>query len=283
MRKFTAAVSAFALVASMTSAPAFAAVPVQAGTQSEIDSQCELDLPLDTNNITYTTEALITGESSGAPVEVAGSREEVPDSRTPSGTITGATGVDASESTQLVRHGKSPNIFATDVRAASVTYSNSEYDFTADYETTTTFSYVCQVTQHARTGSYVHNGTPGVNDCDAKTASTTNTNWGDDWGNCLWIEGQSVDSAASQFNTNHTIDQVDTEFDVPGHETSGGPYTFFESDALFDAVVCISPGSKGGTWRAQNNYGGLGGACSTATFNATAPGTAIPSASLPAV
>jgi hypothetical protein len=32
------------------------------------------------------------------------------------------------------------------------------------------------------------------------------------------------------------------------------------------ALACISPGSKGGTWRAKEYY--TGGNCSTATFNA---------------
>ncbi|MGN3974976.1 hypothetical protein [Tsuneonella sp. SYSU-LHT278] len=204
-------------------------------------------------------------------------------------------GPDASQSTQLRRNGKSPNIFATDVRASSETWSNNSVEYNIDGTVTTTFTYQCDVTEHewtpptpARFTYKLKPGSPANDDCSRFDDDFDHPNYGQARGNC--VVDTTIPGAPGFFTLDDLglvgafapIEQTsDPETYGPFLDPNAGPHTYFDTNALGHAVVCISPGSKGGEWRAQNGYGGLGGACSTATFNGIPPGTPIPSNSLP--
>lgn len=72
-----------------------------------------------------------------------------------------------------------------------------------------------------------------------------------------------------------SLDEISAGPDEYDHDST--PYVTNVTTPNVEAVVCISPGSKGGTWKRQNGYGGE---CSTALYNSLNPG-GTPSASLP--
>ncbi|HEY8434961.1 MAG TPA: hypothetical protein VIK68_10170 [Sphingomicrobium sp.] len=244
-----------------------------------------------TDGITYTVVGSFTGQSSVYGAEVSGTRVEIPGTRqiAPGAHVLSFTNVDASGATHLSRNGQSPNIFATDAVAHTVTYDNSTYDFNATYNITTTFSYACDVTQHIpATPSTTRLETQG--ECADRVAHDPDLGPHVNPGQyCLILSNRQMitvpgtpaqDNADPQDSSTGTLDQAGT---ASGQDTelNGGPYTFQNQSLQVSAVVCNSPGSKGGTWRAQNGYLGLGGACSTATFLSLPPNTGIPSVSLP--
>ena len=233
------------------------------------------------------------GQSSAYGDEVPGTRTETPGSRqiAPGALVVSFSNVDASGASHLSRNGLSPNIFATDAVAHTVTYDNSTYAFTATYNITTTFSYSCDVTQHiaAVPGS---TGLETEGDCASRVAQDPELGPHVNPGlYCLDLSHRltvttpgtpAQDNADPEDSTTGTVDQAGT---ASGGDTelNGGLYTFQNQSLQVSAVVCNSPGSKAGSWRAQNSYAGAGGACSTATFMSLAPNTGIPSVSLPTV
>lgn len=307
MKKYIALAAACATALTpVLSVPSFAAgVPAAASGATTATAQgvCDADVGALLPAGDWTTH-LAFGSSPTAtdPVEVGGTRAETPGTRAPDLTsaVLSFSDVTAAGATQLTRNGQSPNIFAKDAIARTVTYANSSYQFTAQYTTTTTFSYTCEMTQkvaHTVTIPGVPAGpvegyytNPGGGDCHG--IDNTNPHWGQTIGACEFHKTgdgtpaippststtYTYDRQPSS-DTSHTISQNDTA-SGNGTELNGGAYTFNNQSLKVAAVVCNSPTKNPGTWRAQNGYLGLGGACSTATF--TSLGTAtIPSNSLP--
>jgi hypothetical protein len=293
------------VVSSFISTPALAvtgSIPDQTPTDETTasrDNTCALVIvPLNANatgGVTYTVLASWTGQNSAYGTETAGDvRTEIPGTRAiaPGATVLSFTNVDASGASHLSRNGLSPNIFATDAVAHTVTYSNSTYDFTGTFNITTTFSFSCDVTEHIpAVAPSTRTETEG--ECASRIATSDDPalkppaiNPGlycmdPDHRLTITVPGTPAqDNADPQDSTTGTVDQAGTAL---GQDTelNGGPFTFNNQSLQVSAVVCISPGSKGGAWKPQNGYLGGGGTCSTATFLALPPTGSIPSVSLP--
>lgn len=280
----------------LLSVPAFAATPT-AATDTAMDTQCAADLlAAGAGDPDFVVETVVGNDTAAAPVEVAGSG--VQENWAPAGYIVSVSGVSAAGSTALTRNGKSPNIFVTDAKASSVTWSNSTYDYTANYTVTTTFQYECKITETvhhhdlvtpAVPGHHVWAGPAGANPnqgaCDAYDAAGNFQ--GENQGQCDWVDGTPAVyndyDTETVTNVAHSIDEVGDPYSDTTEGLSGGQHTFYDQNEPVAAVVCISPGKVPGTWRAQNGYDGTGvKACSTTLFNSL-PGGTIPSASLPSV
>ena len=133
--------------------PAYAITPSSATTNTET-STCAADLGsnagvlLHDGTHSFTTEVFETGQVDGAPTEVLGSRVETPGSRFGTGSAT-YSGLSIA-TVNPYRIGGSVNMFGDRV-ATQKNWANSEYDFTANFDTVTTISYTCEVTQQTET------------------------------------------------------------------------------------------------------------------------------------
>jgi hypothetical protein len=194
------------------------------------------------------------------------------------------------------RHGGSVNLFAT-VGWSAKRYAGSLVDQLVDRFETDTYNFSCQVQHWEVVGSHTE-GVPAVppegyytnpqdnSRGDCQGISPENPHWGHDIGACIWTEtapGQpattiEVDdygwadqgSAEPESLTNgpYYVDTITENFavsepSVPFIETANAPY--FQGDV----VVCINPGSKGGTWKVQNGWTNTA-QCTTSYF-LTAP------------
>jgi hypothetical protein len=290
-------------------APAFAATPSSAAT-STMASTCATDLgayasvTLHDGSPSFSTEVVETGSADGTPTEVAGTRVETPGSRFGTGT---ATYSGLSIAGNPYRTGGSVNMFGDQV-ATQKNWANSEYDFTAQYATVTTFSYECHVTQQTETyhpavfipghpvlGRYVVDPDANGNE-EAKQQSCNAANalaptaplwtapgfWGDSpHANCIFVqtaeatddvnepEYWTLDNPTDRPDLNSAHSLDETNYaDDNGHEANAGPWTQSGSWFVGKVVVCISPTKLPGTWRTQNGYAGT--KCNTTYFN-TAP------------
>jgi len=131
-------------------APAYATIDPSSTTTSAMASQCANDLGANAGVLlnfdgshAFTTEVVEIGQVDGPTTEVSGSRVETPGSRIGTGT---ATYSGLSIVGDPYRVGGSVNMFGQQ-GAMYKNWSNSEYDFIADYSTTTTISYECHVTE----------------------------------------------------------------------------------------------------------------------------------------
>ena len=266
-------------------------------TAGAITTQCNLYAG-SLSGGTFTAESEITAQDSVFGTEITGTRviDESTRAAAPGATPT-YSDIDASAATHLVRNGKSPNIFATDALANTVTWSNSTYTYTAMFNIVTTYNYTCHITENIPASAAVYED---ENTCVARAKTG---DMPDDYpqGPGEWCNVQEPAHSGNYVNRlvlQPAVDahpeerpELDASYTVlesgtaekNGFEANGGPWTDTSASQQVQAVVCISPGSKAGSWRAQNNYGGLGGQCSTATFNSLPPHTIIPSASLPVV
>lgn len=124
-------------------------------TEGLMGTQCTTDLGtvpgfqsfLHDGTPVWSTEVGVTGHVDGAPSEVPNTRVETPGSRFGTGTPTYSN-------VQIVgnpfRTGGSVNMFGDQV-AKNKNWPNSEFDFTAQYATVTTYSYNCNVSQATET------------------------------------------------------------------------------------------------------------------------------------
>jgi hypothetical protein len=297
-KTFALAAACATALSPILAAPAFAQAAPSTATLTTMTNTCANLVTMNFGTTTpgnYTYYSVVVdsdGGTDGDPVFL-GNRVNDASTWTPDETSTKTlNGADASQSTALIRNGKSPNIFATDVRASSVTWSNNSVEFDADYTITTTFEYGCDVTQHEWNppvpGTFTYTlreGSPANDDCSRFDNDVNHPNYGSRIGNCVPTVNQPPQAG---FHTENNLG-VQGAFTVTQDrienlrmtDENAGPHTYFDTNELGHAVVCISPGSKGGEWRAQNSYGGLGGACSTAKFLSLPPGGSIPSNSLP--
>jgi hypothetical protein len=133
-------------------APAFAITP-SSTTADNMASKCMMDLTalggglLRDGTPVYSTEVVETGAVDGPTTEVSGSRVIDPASVIGTGTFTLSGNTIEGDPYRI---GGSVNMFGKQVSGRK-DWSNSEYDFTADYSTTTTFSYTCEVSQATET------------------------------------------------------------------------------------------------------------------------------------
>ena len=118
-----------------------------------MDSTCTADLApyasvtLHDGSYAYSTEVVLGSQVDGAPTEVPGSRVETLGTRFGTGTATyGGVSINGNP----YRIGGSVNMFGDRV-ATTKNWSNSEYDFTANYATVTTIAYKCEVSQVTET------------------------------------------------------------------------------------------------------------------------------------
>jgi hypothetical protein len=296
-------------LSSIVAAPAYAATPSGAATAA-MATQCTMDLGANAGVLlhdgtpSFTTEVVETGSVDGMPTEVPGSRAETPGTRFGTGS---ATYSGLSIAGNPYRTGGSVNMFGDQV-ATQKNWSNSEYDFTAQYATVTTFSYECHVTQQTETyhpavhipghpvlGYYVvdpdanGNEEAAQNSCNAFNAQapvaplwTAPGYWGaSPHGNCVFVQTAEATDDVDEpeyWTLNAPIDRSDlttmhslqeTNYATGnGHEANAGPWTQAGSWFVAKVVVCISPTKLPGTWRTQNGY--VGTKCNTAYFN-TAP------------
>ena len=131
------------------------AIAQNGSTLAAMDNTCAADLALVPGAATllhdgtavFTTDTVVGGSVVGSPAEVPGSRVETANSRFGTGTPTYSD-------VQIVgapfRNGGSVNLFGDQV-AKNKNWPNSEYDFTADFATVTTWSFNCNVSQATET------------------------------------------------------------------------------------------------------------------------------------
>lgn len=139
--------------APIAAVPAYATIVPTSTTTSTMDSTCTADLGanagvlLHDGSYAFSTEVIETGQLDGAATEVGGTRVETPGTRVGTGTATyGGVSIVGNP----YRIGGSVNMFG-DQAATMKFWSNSEYDFTAKYSTTTTISYKCEVSEVTET------------------------------------------------------------------------------------------------------------------------------------
>lgn len=209
--------------------PAFAITP-SSTTDANMASTCATDLGANAalllhDGITpvYSTEVVLTGQVDGPATEVANSR--VIDTSSIIGTGTFTLSAPTIEG-EPYRVGGSVNMFGKQVSGRK-DWSNSEYNFTADYSTKTTFSYTCEVSQATEQyfpaepptpvqGYYVNcdfgngqgNDNSGACDevaqpqssCEAHTAQgSTFPRWGTDTEQCKFIKTADADPGQAEY------------------------------------------------------------------------------------
>ena len=192
--------------------------------------------------------------------------------------------------------GQSPNLFS------KIYYSQASYpklvDVQEDQQRIDTYNFSCQVQHYEVVGQH-EEGDPEVpavpaegyytnpqenSHGDCHGISPTNPHWGEDIGACEWTETKPGEPAIPA--TTHMVDDWGW-VDVDGAALESltdtvhlGWATILTDDprpleapivvgGYYPAgtvVVCNSPGSKGGAWRAQNGYGGAN--CNTTYYKA---------------
>ena len=188
------------------------------------------------------------------------------------------------------RNGGSVNMFGMQ-QAVGGHYSNSSYDFTADFTTTYAHPYTCNINRavyhpavHTPAGPvegyYTNNGTnPSDNEGSCQGLSPVNPHWGEDLGNCIFTktgdgtpavdEDAYFDDPAFVANVaGGSYNQVQTD-NLSAHESFGSGFDTSETLLIGQVVVCISPSKPGtklpGAWKNQNGY--TGDKCTTAWYN----------------
>lgn len=274
------------------------AITLSGDTTTAMAGVCDADLaakltaPLHDGRPSLTVEVVETGQVDADPVE--SNRVETPGTRFGTGTPT-YSGFTIEG--MPFRTGGSVNLFGDKV-AKNKNWPASEYDFTADYSTTTTVSYNCEYTRYSEThipavegspvqGYYIRDPEANGNVTAVETACARFTEngsaqpfWGEDQAQCLFIktadavdpvEEQWIDNApeaAPELTSSQTVDETNTVYGVAGHEAAAGPWTEVGNWLTEKVVVCISPKKLPGIWTAQNGY--VGTNCNTTYFN-TAP------------
>ena len=219
------------------------------------------------------------------PDEVAGSRVIDESTIVGTGTFTpGSTYIQG----EPFRIGGSVNMFG-DQYADAGSWSDSEYDFTADFESTFAHAFDCNIYQevfhegvnipgHPVEGFYTNTIENGNGDCQG--IPNTNPHWGQDIGACEWHEtGPATEDEIVDpyFDPAALIDTVpgvpvnqDQTDSLDGFEDHGGPVQAEGGPFhIGQVVICISPSTstkKGvpGAWVAKNGYTGTN--CTTDWF-----------------
>jgi hypothetical protein len=257
-------------------------------------------------NIVYTIDWDLTSKTS---VEQPGTRFAAVGS-----TIVSFADVYSNGGSGVGRKGGSPNLFAQGT-AKTVTASDSGYKTTDTYSGTVNYGYHCTPTEtvapspalgfHEWTGPE-QAGDPAKVNCESINSGPHETS--DRGENCTWRETVPAELGGQvvRYNLSKGFPWAGEGYataPITGTDEStvlsgGGLYTFHNQNFSVVALVCNSPGSRGGTWTAKNGYtgGAMGGASTTAApvqgcntpYFLVAPqisgndfGTVIPSNSLP--
>jgi hypothetical protein len=187
-----------------------------------------------------------------------------------------------------VRIGGSVNMFG-DQWASAGYYPDSTYNFTADFASTWAHAFSCNISQEVYHPAVyhppVHHDQVGhwIVDPDAHGNEEANTNncnafnqslplgppqGGNTQANCLYIVDTAAyddpeytdpaywDAPALVGNENGVAVNQDQSDNLNGFEDHGGIVQVTGAYHVGQVVICISPGSKGGSWRTQNGYGG---------------------------
>ncbi len=171
------------------------------------------------------------------------------------------------------RIGGSVNMFGF-ASVVAAHWTDSEYDFTAPYIWTATYTFTCNMTETVPTPAQgVHNWTgPEQAGDPAKEACEGDKNphvYDDRGANCVWTQtipaGTDSEDRADEYGSIGPVNEGDT---LNGHENHGGPVPVDPNQVELpdvQVVVCISPGKKGGTWTKKNGYNG--DKCTTIWYN----------------
>jgi hypothetical protein len=289
------------------SVPAYATV-ASSVTTDIMATTCTTDLGANAATVlhdgtpAFSTEVVETGFVDGTPSEVSGSRVETLGSRFGTGSAT-YSGLSIAPIAPY-RIGGSVNMFGDRV-ATEKNWANSEYDFTADYATVTTFSYGCHVTQQTETyhpavhiparpvlgyyevdPDFKGNEEAAQNSCNAFNAQAPvapDYNAPGYWGvsphaNCVFVQTADATDAVDE-DEYWTLDAPTPRADLltshtvdetnvaegTGHEANAGPWTQSGSWFVAQVVICNSPKRLPGIWTQQNGY--TGNLCTTTHFN----------------
>lgn len=275
--------------------------PLPAGpnsaTLADMQSQCDIwAAAYDTGNGDIWEGNVVVGAATklSGPTEVAGTRDIDESTIQHAGTYVPAT-------TEIrgdpFRIGGSVNLFGDQWSTAGY-WTNSTYNYTADFDSNFSYAYTCNITQevfhagytvhHRAVGVYVFNDDGTGNDEDAVRANCEQyTDNGQPW----WGDPYrpSEDNPRCKFDGTPAYDEVvDDSWDAPvllysptgafeqsqtdslyAFEDEGGPVQVTGEYLIGQVVVCISPSSttkKGvpGEWRQQNGY--TGDKCTTDYF-----------------
>jgi hypothetical protein len=308
MRKLTALVTSVALVAAMSSTPAFAdTVPTPGAAETSGDTLAAMQAQCDTIAASYDTGDgdIWTGEVVEGAVTLVSGPTEVPGTRIIDESTIVGSGVFTPAALYIegepYRIGGSVNMFG-DARTSAGSWSESTYDFTADFDSTFSHAFNCNIYQqdyhpeqtihHNAEGVYVIAGDFGDSEaairgnCAAFTAQGDNDPQPDWFGDPF--HGGSDANPHCQFEGTPAYDEVIPEsWDDPaliasvagvavdqdqtdsllGFEDHGGSVEVSGDFFVGQVVICISPKkpTPGGTWQTQNGYTGTN--CNTAYFN----------------
>ena len=178
------------------------------------------------------------------------------------------------------RTGGSVNLFG-DQWATAGYYPDSTYNFTADFTSTFSHAFSCNILDavyHPLVPGEHHDAVPvqgfytnpqdnSRGDCQG--IGPDNPHWGTNIGACIWTQTAPAQPAYDDPDTpaynsdpvfvvnepGTAINQDQTD-NLDGFEDHGGVVQVTGEYHIGQVVICISPGPKGGSWRAQNGYNG---------------------------
>lgn len=263
-----------------------ASTATETAMQTQCDAAALLRGPATGDNDHYTGTVVPGGSTLVAgPTEVGGTR--VIDQSTVVGTGTYVPSQLEIRGNPM-KNGGSVNMFG-DQWSTRGYYPDSTYTYTADFTSTFAYAYSCDINKavyhpavyhpavhHDQVGHWVvspdahGNEEANTNNCNAFNTSQPGgpPQGGNTLANCLYIvdtpasdDPASTDPAtwdtptviANDPETAINQDQTDS---LTAFEDHGGiVYTTGEYH-VGQPVICISPGSKGGSWKAQNGYSG---------------------------
>jgi hypothetical protein len=247
-----------------------------------MQSQCDaLAAAHDTGNGDIWSAEVVEGDVSlvSGPTEVEGTRDIDESSIAGAGTYVPAA---LEIRGDPFRTGGSVNLFGDQWSTAGY-YPDSTYNFSASYDSTFAHAFSCNIMNavyHAAVehpavppeGYYTNNGTaPSQAEGSCQGLSPANPHWGTDLGNCKWTQtapGEDAytdpayddpaywDDATVVGNEAGTAVNQDQSDNLAGFEDHGGRVDVTGEYFVGKAVICISPGPKGGSWRTQNGYNG---------------------------
>jgi len=251
----------------------------QAAMQTQCDALAAVHGPSTGDNDHWTGEVVPGGATLiSGPTEVSGSRAIEESSIVGVGTFVPSH---PEIRGNPYRIGGSVNLFG-DQWASAGYYPDSTYNYTADFTSTFAYAFSCNIQQAVYhpagpvQGYYTNPQDNSLGDCRGIT--NTNPNWGGDIGACTWNgTGPATpaywdDPVTVETDAGIPVNQDETD-SLSGFEPHGGPVQVTGDYFVGQVVVCISPGSKGGSWRAQNGYSGgdwtgPAAGCNTSYFKA---------------
>ena len=175
------------------------------------------------------------------------------------------------------KNGGSVNMFGDQWSTAGY-YPDSTFNYAANFTSTFAYFFSCNMNEavyhpavdHPATpaeGYYTNPGTiPSGGEGSCQGVGPDNPHWGASFGACEWHQTAPAQDAYTDPAYNDPPTFVTNEPGIPvnqnqtdnlnGFEDHGGIVQVTGEYHVGQPVICISPGSKGGSWRVQNGYGG---------------------------